>query len=418
MIPLTSIRRELGLRLQEVRNSPSFQRSIDHGQHVIELHASRRAETGTFVTFIYEKDSERLLRHIIGTDEDQVILQSLAWSEKNSLTITTEAPERLQGASEDERSAETGLVQKFQNGSATEEIDSTLEKFYTARRSSSRRTQSDRRDPPNTHLTTAIVGWMKPGNCDFIGTRGIAKITTAASRVARDFGVKSLSVNRSIYFPAFVFLLLFTLLLLLSEQFGRFSDPSSMRESGKAIDQAAVEKATLIDPKAVTKRDFQSDLTRVLTEFRRHLFGVGLFPYPVEINVSANEERVVSYVHAALKKITRKLRGAQTELKNHVASPFNLKIVSRHRPAVNLVTRIHSRPVASYQRRLAHKIGPFVLYRQSIGGAGLFVHKNALATRTNGRSWKKIRSDSRTFEKQLAHFFLSMWRPGSYALGP
>src|SRR5258705_12884646 len=113
MIPLTSIRRELGLRLQEVRNSPSFQRSIDHGQHVIELHASRRAETGTFVTFIYEKDSERLLRHIIGTDEDQVILQSLAWSEKNSLTITTEAPERLQGASEDERSAETGLVQNF-----------------------------------------------------------------------------------------------------------------------------------------------------------------------------------------------------------------------------------------------------------------------------------------------------------------
>src|SRR5260221_13588883 len=236
MIPLTSIRRELGLRLQEVRNSPSFQRSIDHGQHVIELHASRRAETGTFVTFIYEKDSERLLRHIIGTDEDQVILQSLAWSEKNSLTITTEAPERLQGASEDERSAETGLVQKFQNGSATEEIDSTLEKFYTARSSS--RTQSDRRDPPdppNTHLTTAIVGWMKPGNCDFIGTRGIATITTAASRVARDFGVKSLSVNRSIYFPAFVFLLLFTLLLLLSEQFGHQKQNSEEQQKDETV---------------------------------------------------------------------------------------------------------------------------------------------------------------------------------------
>ena len=417
MIPLTSIRRELGLRLHEVRNSPSFQRSIDHGQHVIELHASRRAETGTFVTFIYEKDSERLLRHIIGTDEDQVILQSLAWSEKNSLTITTEAPERLQGASEDERSAETGLVQKFQNGAATEEIDSTLEKFYTARSSSSR-TQSDRRDPPNTHLTTATVGWMKPGNCDFIGTRGIATITTAASRVARDFGVKSLSVNRSIYFPAFVFLLLFTLLLLLSEQFGRFSDPSSMRESGKAIDQAAVEKATLINPQAVTKRDLQSDLSPALTEIRRRLFGVGLFPHPVGINVSTSEERVVSYVDAALSKITRKFRGVQIRSKIHVHSSFNLKIVSRHRHPVNLVTRIHSRPVALYQLGLAHKIGAFVLYRQSIGGAGLFVHKNALATRTNGRSWKKIRSDSRTFEKQLAHFFLSMWRPASYALGP
>jgi len=369
------------------------------------------------VTFIYEKNSDRLLRHVTGTDEDEVVLQSLAWSEKNSLTITTQAREQLNGASEDDRSAGTELLQKFQNGSATEEIDSTLEKLYTARRST-RKTQSYRRDPPNAHLTTAIIGWMKPRNCDFIGKRGIAKIITAAGRVARDFGVESPSVNRAISFPAFVFLLLFTLLLLLSDEFSRFSVPSSMRESGKAIDEAAVEKATLIDPKAVTKRDFQSDLARVLTEFKRRLFGVGLFPHPVEINVTANEERVVSYVHAALKKITRKLRGAQTELKNNVASSFNLKIVSRYRPAVYLVTRIHSRPAAFYQRRLAHKIGPFVLYRQPIGGAGLFVHKSALATRSNGRSPKKIRSDSRTLEKQLAHFFLSMWRPGRYALRP
>jgi hypothetical protein len=36
------------------------------------------------VTFIYERDPERLLRHFIGTDEDEVILQSLAWSEENS----------------------------------------------------------------------------------------------------------------------------------------------------------------------------------------------------------------------------------------------------------------------------------------------------------------------------------------------
>jgi hypothetical protein len=379
------------------------------------LHASRNGDSGTFVTFIYERDSEQLLRHVTGTDEDEVILQSLAWSEKNSLPITTEASERLQGPSEDKRSTETELLQKIQNGSATEEIDSTLEKLYTVRRST-RKTQY-RRDPPNA-LTTAIIGWMKPGNCDFIGKRGIVKITTAVGRVARDFGVESPSVNRSIYFPGFVFLLLFTLLLLLSEQFSRFSVPSSMRESGKAIDLAAVEKATLIDPQAVTKRDLQSDLARVLTEFRRRFFGVGLFPHPVEINVSANEERVVSFVHAALKKITRKLRGAQTELKNHVHPSFNLKIVSRYRTAANLVTRIHSRPVAFYQLRLAHKIGPFVPYRPSIGGAGLFVHKDALATRTNRRSWKKIHSDSRTLERQLAHFFLSMWRRGRYALGP
>jgi hypothetical protein len=69
---------------QDVRNSPSFQCSIDHGHHVVELHAARSGDGGTFVTFIYEKDSERLLRHVTGTDEDEVILQSLAWSEQNS----------------------------------------------------------------------------------------------------------------------------------------------------------------------------------------------------------------------------------------------------------------------------------------------------------------------------------------------
>jgi hypothetical protein len=67
-----------------MRNSPSFQCSIDHGHHVVELQASRSRDSGTFVTFIYEKDSERLLRHITASDEDEVILLSLAWSEKNS----------------------------------------------------------------------------------------------------------------------------------------------------------------------------------------------------------------------------------------------------------------------------------------------------------------------------------------------
>jgi hypothetical protein len=67
-----------------VKNSPSFQRSIDHGRHVVELHASRSAEASTVVTFIYEKNSERLLRHITGTDENDVIQQALTWCEKNS----------------------------------------------------------------------------------------------------------------------------------------------------------------------------------------------------------------------------------------------------------------------------------------------------------------------------------------------
>jgi hypothetical protein len=218
-------------------------------------------------------------------------------------------------------------------------------------------------------------------------------------------------VSRSIYFPIFLFLLLFALLLLFSEQFSRFSAPRSMRESGKALDWAAAETATLIDPPGMTKRDPQSDLSPVLIEIKRHLSFVGLFPHPVEINVSENEERVVSFVDAALNKITRKLRDVQIHQKNHVHSSFNPK-------AVNLVTRIHSRPVAFYQLGLAHKIGAFVPYRQSIGGAGLFVHKDALATQTNGRSRKKIHSDSRRLERQLARCFPSMWRRGRYALGP
>ena len=67
-----------------VRNSPSFRCSIDRGHHVVELHASRTGDKGTFVTFIYERDPEQLLSHFIGTNEDEVVLQSLAWSEKNS----------------------------------------------------------------------------------------------------------------------------------------------------------------------------------------------------------------------------------------------------------------------------------------------------------------------------------------------
>jgi hypothetical protein len=117
-----------------VRNSPSFQRSIDHGPHVVELHASRGAESDTYVTFIYEKDSDRLLGHIVGTDENEVIDLALAWSESNPKPISPQALDRLQGASADERSAEFELFQKLLNGSAIEEIASSIEKFCEARR--------------------------------------------------------------------------------------------------------------------------------------------------------------------------------------------------------------------------------------------------------------------------------------------
>jgi hypothetical protein len=66
-----------------VRNSPSFQRAIDYGQYVIELHAWRSPECASFATFIYEKAGERLLRHFTGSDENEVIRQALTWCEKN-----------------------------------------------------------------------------------------------------------------------------------------------------------------------------------------------------------------------------------------------------------------------------------------------------------------------------------------------
>jgi len=67
-----------------VRNSPSFQRNIDHGRYSIELHAWRSAEGCTFATFIYNQALERLLRHFTGPDENEVIRQALVWCDQNS----------------------------------------------------------------------------------------------------------------------------------------------------------------------------------------------------------------------------------------------------------------------------------------------------------------------------------------------
>jgi hypothetical protein len=67
-----------------LRNSPSFQQSIDHGPFSIELHAWRSAESCTFATFIYEKAGQRLLRHFTGSDENKVIRQARVWCDENS----------------------------------------------------------------------------------------------------------------------------------------------------------------------------------------------------------------------------------------------------------------------------------------------------------------------------------------------
>src|SRR5258708_34036237 len=100
---------------QDVRNSPSFQRSIDHGPHVIELHASRGAGSDTYLTFIYEKDSDRLLRHIVGTDENNEIGQALTWSKRNLQSISSQVFDRLQWTTAAARSAEFYLFRKLPN---------------------------------------------------------------------------------------------------------------------------------------------------------------------------------------------------------------------------------------------------------------------------------------------------------------
>ena len=225
---------------------------------------------------------------------------------------------------------------------------------------------------------------MKPGNCDFIGKRGIAKIITAAGWVARDFGVESLIVNRLIPFPAFAFLLLFTMLLLLSEQFSRFSVPSSMRESGKAIDQAAVEKATLIDPQAVTKRDLQSDLSSALTEIRRRFSGAGLFPSSVESRAPVSYQQ--ASLGTGLNQVAEKQTGERSGRKNQVWS-------NRSRLRVNLVIRPHVRSVGVFERRLGRT--------------------------ANRLSWHKIGNDIRKLERRITRLFLpASSRGGRYALSP
>jgi hypothetical protein len=54
--------------VRNMRNLPSLQRTVDHGQYVIELHAWMSPESASFATFIYEKAGERLLRRFTGSN--------------------------------------------------------------------------------------------------------------------------------------------------------------------------------------------------------------------------------------------------------------------------------------------------------------------------------------------------------------
>ena len=182
----------------------------------------------------------------------------------------------------------------------------------------------------------------------------------------------STNVNRLFYFPVFAFLSLFALLLLFSEEFSRFSAPHSTLESGKAIDGATVEKATSINPHAVTERDLQPDLLPISIESRRRWSGVGRFRDPAELKVSANDQGVDSPVDAALNKVTPKSRGTLSRPKDHARQQHSVKSVSRYRPAANLLARIRCWLVGEFG--LAHM---------------------------NGRPWKETRINGRSTKKRL-----------------
>ena len=67
-----------------MRDSPSFQRSIEHCSYVIDLHLWQKDDHATFATFVYEKKSDRLLRHFANTNETEVIREALVWCERHS----------------------------------------------------------------------------------------------------------------------------------------------------------------------------------------------------------------------------------------------------------------------------------------------------------------------------------------------
>ena len=203
-------------------------------------------------------------------------------------------------------------------------------------------------------------------------------------------------MSRSIHFPAIVFLLLFALLLLFSGQLSHFSVPRSIPESGKAIEGAAVEKAALIEPDAVTERELQPDLSQLLSEVRRfRLSRVGLSHHPVEIEAAANDQRPNSGIDTALNKITPKHRGTLRHQKDPAHPPRSVKSVSRNRPAANLIARIHCWLVS--ELRLPHTTGGRSnknrIRNRHLAAAGSKVHGRS---EFHHRS-RKVRAEPKTF---------------------
>jgi hypothetical protein len=191
-------------------------------------------------------------------------------------------------------------------------------------------------------------------------------------------------VNRSILFPALVFLLLLGLLFLLSGQLSRFSIPRAMPESWRASDRAALEEETVANQQTAIQDDLQPALSSALIENRRRFSGGGLFPDPAELKDPVNDERAHPFTIAGLDQIAGKQGGESSRPKNQVR-------VTEYRTRVNLARRI--REPRFFERRLGHS--------------------------ATGPSWRKIRSDIRRVEKRITRWFHPTWRRGGrYALSP
>jgi hypothetical protein len=201
-------------------------------------------------------------------------------------------------------------------------------------------------------------------------------------------------VNRLINFPVFAFLSLMALLFLFSSRLSHLSVPHAMLESGKAIDRAAVEKATLINPNAV-----------------------GLFTDPAGIKVPMIDQRVDFSVGTPLKEVMRKLRVVPSHPKDHVHSRFDVKTGYGAKPAANPATRRSNSHPAGFFLGLEHQFAAFASRLQFTGAAGRFVHKDALVAQTNGRRRKEMRIN----ERRIRSWLTSSFRPArsmASVLGP
>ena len=191
-------------------------------------------------------------------------------------------------------------------------------------------------------------------------------------------------MNRLFNFPVFAFLSLMALLFLFSSWLSHLSVPRAMLESVKAIDRAAVEKTTLINPNAV-----------------------GLFTDPTGIKVPMIDQRVDFSVGTPLKEVMRKLRVVPSYPKDYVHSRSDVKTGYGVRPAANPATRRSNSHPAGFFLGLEHQFAAFASRLQFTGPAGRFVHKDALVAQTNGRRRKEVRIN----ERRIRIWLMSSFRP-------